>query len=173
MTNGLLNSAVILQLRQALLESIVFLHPDMIQDIKHLRMPIVTEDQYPVLENDQSYNEYSEKALAFRKSTYPHLRGRLKKEFYDSFDEYQREYIPAFRNQNHLSAEDLREKYKDAWQKRFEQAKFDKQLPENANSFELAEYFTTLIQGMTIKAKDGASKYSLDATVKLAMKVLK
>ena len=68
---------------------------------------------------------------------------------------------------------DLREKYKDAWQKRFEQAKFDKQLPENANAFELAEYFTTLIQGMTIKAKDGASKYSLDATVKLAMKVLK
>ena len=67
----------------------------------------------------------------------------------------------------------LREKYKDAWQKRFEQAKLDKQLADDANPSELAEYFTTLIQGMTIKAKDGASKDSLDATVKLAMQVLK
>lgn len=66
----------------------------------------------------------------------------------------------------------LREKYKAAWQKRFEQAKFDKQLADDANPSELAEYFTTLIQGMTIKAKDGASKDSLDATVKLAMQVL-
>lgn len=66
----------------------------------------------------------------------------------------------------------LREKYKDAWQKRFEQAKFDKQLSDDSNPSELAEYFTTLIQGMTIKAKDGASKDSLDATVKLAMKIL-
>lgn len=66
----------------------------------------------------------------------------------------------------------LREKYKAAWQKRFEQAKFDKQLSDDSNPSELAEYFTTLIQGMTIKAKDGASKDSLDATVKLAMKIL-
>ncbi len=66
----------------------------------------------------------------------------------------------------------LREKYKAAWQKRFEQAKFDKQLADDANPSDLAEYFTTLIQGMTIKAKDGASKDSLDATVKLAMQVL-
>jgi AcrR family transcriptional regulator len=76
-------------------------------------------------------------------------------------------------HQEHIGAlRVLREKYKDAWQKRFEQAKLDKQLTDDANPSELAEYFTTLIQGMTIKAKDGASRDTLDATVKLAMKVL-
>ncbi len=67
----------------------------------------------------------------------------------------------------------LREQYKDAWQKRFEQAQSDQQLADDANPSELAEYFTTLIQGMTIKAKDGASKDVLDSTVKLALQVLR
>ncbi len=67
----------------------------------------------------------------------------------------------------------LRKKYKDAWQARFEQAKSDKQLADDANPSELAEYFTTLIQGMTIKAKDGASKETLDATVRLGLQVLR
>ncbi len=67
----------------------------------------------------------------------------------------------------------LREKYKDAWQARFEQAKSDQQLADDANPSELAEYFTTLIQGMTIKAKDGASKETLDATVRLGLQVLR
>ncbi len=67
----------------------------------------------------------------------------------------------------------LRKKYKDAWQARFEQAKSDKQLADDANPSELAEYFTTLIQGMTIKAKDGASKDTLDATVRLGLQVLR
>lgn len=66
----------------------------------------------------------------------------------------------------------LREKYKSAWERRFEQAKIDKQLVPEANPIELAEYFTTVIQGMTIKAKDGASKDSLASTVKLALQVL-
>lgn len=67
----------------------------------------------------------------------------------------------------------LRDKYKSAWEKRFEQAKCDKQLVVDANPSELAEYFTTLIQGMTIKAKDGTSKDSLASTVKLALQVLR
>ena len=75
------------------------------------------------------------------------------------------EHIEALRS--------LREKYKTAWEKRFERAKFDKQLEYDANPSELAEYFTTLIQGMTIKAKDGTSKESLASTVKLALKVLR
>lgn len=63
----------------------------------------------------------------------------------------------------------LREKYKSAWERRFNQAKLDQQLSENANPSDLAEYFTTLIQGMTIKAKDGASQDTLSATSKLAL----
>lgn len=67
----------------------------------------------------------------------------------------------------------LREKYKEAWQKRFEQAKLEKQLADDINPSELAEYFTTLIQGMTIKAKDGATEEELSSTSKLALKTLR
>lgn len=63
----------------------------------------------------------------------------------------------------------LREKYKSAWERRLIQAKLDQQLSEGANPSDLAEYFTTLIQGMTIKAKDGASQDTLSATSKLAL----
>ena len=66
----------------------------------------------------------------------------------------------------------LREDYKGAWKKRFEMAEADQQLADEANPNELAEYFTTLIQGMTIKAKDGASDDSLSSTSKLALKTL-
>ena len=66
----------------------------------------------------------------------------------------------------------LREDYKGAWKKRFEMAEADQQLADEANPNELAEYFTTLIQGMTIKAKDGASEDSLSSTSKLALKTL-
>ena len=66
----------------------------------------------------------------------------------------------------------LREEYKSAWKKRFEMADADQQLTDEANPNELAEYFTTLIQGMTIKAKDGASEDSLSSTSKLALKTL-
>ncbi len=66
----------------------------------------------------------------------------------------------------------LREKYKAAWKKRFEMAEADLQLTDEANPSELAEYFTTIIQGMTIKAKDGASQDTLSSTSKLALKTL-
>jgi AcrR family transcriptional regulator len=66
----------------------------------------------------------------------------------------------------------LREDYKGAWKKRFEMAEADQQLTDEANPNELAEYFTTLIQGMTIKAKDGASDDSLSSTSRLALKTL-
>ncbi len=77
-------------------------------------------------------------------------------------------------HEEHIGAlRSLREIYKTAWEKRFEQAKLDRQLADDVNPSELAEYFTTLIQGMTIKAKDGASKDSLTKTANLALKVLR
>lgn len=66
----------------------------------------------------------------------------------------------------------LREKYKSAWEKRFKQAKLEQQLSADANPGELAEYFTTLIQGMTIKAKDGASRDALISVTNIALKTL-
>jgi AcrR family transcriptional regulator len=66
----------------------------------------------------------------------------------------------------------LREKYKSAWEKRFKQAKLDQQLSADVNPSELAEYFTTLIQGMTIKAKDGASRDALISVTNIALKTL-
>ena len=66
----------------------------------------------------------------------------------------------------------LREDYKGAWKKRFEMAKTDRQLTDRAKPSERAEYFTTLIQGMTIKAKDGATEDELSSTSKLALKTL-
>ena len=66
----------------------------------------------------------------------------------------------------------LREEYKAAWRKRFEVAEADQQLTHEANASELAEYFTTIIQGMTIKAKDGATQETLSGTSKLALKTL-
>ena len=74
------------------------------------------------------------------------------------------EHIETLRN--------LREKYKTAWEKRFERGRLDEQLVTEARPSELAEYFTTLIQGMTVKAKDGASKEELTSTSKLALKTL-
>jgi AcrR family transcriptional regulator len=66
----------------------------------------------------------------------------------------------------------LREKYKSAWIERFKEAEIDQQLTHDANPNELAEYFTTLIQGMTIKAKDGANRDELTSTSRLALKTL-
>jgi AcrR family transcriptional regulator len=66
----------------------------------------------------------------------------------------------------------LKEKYKSAWEKRFKQAKLDRQLSDEVNPSELAEYFTTLIQGMTIKAKDGASRDTLISVTNIALKTL-
>lgn len=67
----------------------------------------------------------------------------------------------------------LREEYKSVWKKRFEMAKTEQQLVPDADPTALADYFTTLIQGMAIKAKDGASLTSLESTVALALNTLK
>jgi len=64
---------------------------------------------------------------------------------------------------------ELRIAYKQVWVDRFIKAKHDNQLSEAADPAILAEYFTTLIQGMALKAKDGASKQSLEETAKLAL----
>lgn len=68
---------------------------------------------------------------------------------------------------------DLRKEYNAAWTKRFEKAKADQQLVAEADPASLAEYFTTLIQGMALKAKDGANTDSLKNISALALKSLR
>lgn len=67
----------------------------------------------------------------------------------------------------------LRQAYHKAWEKRFQQAMRAHQLDEGVKPAELADFFTTLIQGMTIKARDGASKQALVKTTKIAMQTLR
>lgn len=67
---------------------------------------------------------------------------------------------------------ELREEYKAAWKRRFEKASEDQQLSIDADPTVLAEYFTALIQGMSIKAKDGASQETLLGIVKMSLKIL-
>jgi AcrR family transcriptional regulator len=73
----------------------------------------------------------------------------------------------------HIEAlKSLRKEYSMAWIKRFEKAKADEQLLAEADSSALAEYFTTLIQGMALKAKDGASKNTLSSITEMSLKTL-
>jgi len=65
-------------------------------------------------------------------------------------------------NKGHV--DDLRQNrayYKDAFRQRFELAIKDGQLLDGADAKSLAEYFTTFVQGMAIRAKDGSTKSDL------------
>jgi AcrR family transcriptional regulator len=75
------------------------------------------------------------------------------------------EHVEALKN--------IRHDYKAAWRKRFEKAILDNQMINEANPNELAEYFTTIIQGMALRAKDGASRDDLVKTSEIAIKILK
>ena len=75
------------------------------------------------------------------------------------------EHVEALKN--------IRNDYKAAWRKRFEKAVLDNQMINGANPNELAEYFTTIIQGMALRAKDGASRDDLEKTSEIAIKILK
>jgi AcrR family transcriptional regulator len=75
------------------------------------------------------------------------------------------EHVEALKN--------IRNDYKAAWRKRFEKAILDNQMINEANPNELAEYFTTIIQGMALRAKDGVSRDDLVKTSEIAIKILK
>ena len=78
--------------------------------------------------------------------------------------------------ENIQHADTLREMrfgYKRAWVNRFQQAMEDAQLNELADANTLGEFFSTLIQGMAITAKDGASKEDLKNTAQLGLQCLK
>ena len=67
---------------------------------------------------------------------------------------------------------EMRAEYKGIWIHRFIKAETENQLSEKADANALAEFFTTLIQGMAVKAKDGASNDELQNTAKLGMTCL-
>jgi AcrR family transcriptional regulator len=55
----------------------------------------------------------------------------------------------------------LRVKEQDALRRRFERAKSEGDLPENANATDLARFVTAIYQGMTVQAINGASREDL------------
>lgn len=66
----------------------------------------------------------------------------------------------------------LRKGYQAAWVARFEKAKADHQLKADADAATLAEYFTTVILGMALRAKDNATQTELSKTAALSRQVL-
>jgi len=67
----------------------------------------------------------------------------------------------------------LRRDYKENWKSRFVRAQEDGQLATSLNPKQLAEYFVTIIQGMALSAKDGATKEDLATTSEIAMHILR
>jgi len=65
----------------------------------------------------------------------------------------------------------IRQEFKNNWKSRFEKAKKEGQLNNKLNPQQLADYFVTIIQGMALSAKDGATKKELLKTTELAMSV--
>ena len=53
-----------------------------------------------------------------------------------------------------------------------EKAKVENQIQTGADTKALAEYFTTIIQGMALRAKDGAKKSDLAATSEITLKTI-
>lgn len=68
---------------------------------------------------------------------------------------------------------DLRTRYKGALASRFKLAAADNQLISDADPISLAEFFTTFIHGMALRAKDGSSEKELQASCELALAALK
>ena len=66
----------------------------------------------------------------------------------------------------------LRGEYKKALETRFSQAKSENQLSEDASPKALAEYFTTFVHGMALRARDGSSKKELEKSCTFALQAL-
>lgn len=67
----------------------------------------------------------------------------------------------------------MREDYRNAWVQRFERAEQERQLTGQLSPQQLADFYVTLIQGMSLRAKDGANKQDLTRTAEIALQILK
>lgn len=67
----------------------------------------------------------------------------------------------------------LRKEYKQNWKDRFVRAQKEGQLKASLIPQQLAEYFVTIIQGMALSAKDGATKEALANTAEIAIQILR
>ena len=77
-------------------------------------------------------------------------------------------------HQDHVvSLRAMREDYRNAWVKRFEIAEQERQLTGQLSPQQLADFYVTLIQGMSLRAKDGANKQDLTRTAEIALQILK
>lgn len=77
-------------------------------------------------------------------------------------------------HQDHVvSLRAMREDYRNAWVKRFEIAEQERQLTGQLSPQQLADFYVTLIQGMSLRAKDGANKEDLTRTAEIALNILK
>lgn len=66
----------------------------------------------------------------------------------------------------------LRQEGKDLFEKRLRRAVTEKQLPSDTGTAALATVLNTLLEGMSIEAKDGATSESLSATGQFASRLL-
>jgi hypothetical protein len=77
-------------------------------------------------------------------------------------------------HQDHVvSLRAMREDYRNAWVQRFERAEQERQLTGQLSPQQLADFYVTLIQGMSLRAKDGANKQDLTRTAEIALQILK
>jgi hypothetical protein len=65
----------------------------------------------------------------------------------------------------------LRVKEQDALRRRFERAKSEGDLPNDANAADLARLITALFQGMTVQAINGASREDLLRLAHTALRI--
>ncbi len=130
-------------------------------------LPIVANGQLAVLNNTPNIDEAVEKTLnecvrLFTNKDNPHTCLIMTAAINTSPEHV--EHLETLR--------DLRKYYKTTWQIRFEKAKLDNQIKAEADPKSLAEFFTTIIQGMALKAKDGANIEDLATTSRIALQTL-
>jgi hypothetical protein len=66
----------------------------------------------------------------------------------------------------------LRVKEQDALRRRFERAKSEGDLPNDANAADLARFVTAIYQGMTVQAINGASREDLLRLADAALQII-
>ena len=131
-------------------------------------LPIVTHGQLSILHNTAGIYDAVEKTLnecvrLFTSKENPHTC-LIMTAAINASPEHQ-EHVESLR--------ELRKEYKRNWIKRFERAEKEGQLKADLTPQQLAEYFVTVIQGMSLSAKDGAKKEDLAKTSEIAIQILK
>lgn len=77
-------------------------------------------------------------------------------------------------NSSHVeNLKKLRTAYREAFAARFRRAVADNQLVEGASPEALAEFYTTFVQGMALRARDGSSKAELQTSSAYALNTIK